>query len=60
MDKQAHQLTPWTRVLMKKLTVTEQVKKFTVFSETMKFISIHKILLIKMRYIIKCRSKLAQ
>ena len=59
-DKQTHQLTPWTRVLMKKITVTEQIKKFSAFSETIKFLSVHNILLIKMIYIIKCKSKLAQ
>jgi hypothetical protein len=35
MDKQAHQLSSWTKVLTKKLTVTEQIKTFSAFSETM-------------------------
>jgi hypothetical protein len=40
--KKATQLTPWNRVLLEKLIVTQLVKKFPAFYGTRRFITVFK------------------
>jgi hypothetical protein len=40
LSKPTNEPTPWTRVLLEKLTITQPVKNFTVFYGTRRFITV--------------------